>query len=58
MAFIRTKKIKGHKYYYLVESKRVGGSVVQRVLKYLGASPAFPAAKTEKKPKKKKTRSR
>lgn len=36
MAFIRTKKIKGHSYYYLVESYTEDGRVKQRVLKYFG----------------------
>lgn len=36
MSFIRTKKIKGHVYRYLVESVRVNGKIKQRVLKYLG----------------------
>jgi len=38
MAFIRFKWIRGKKYYYLVESKREGGKIKQRVLKYLGTS--------------------
>jgi len=36
MVFIRTKKIKGQKYYYLVENQRVDGKVVQKVLRYIG----------------------
>lgn len=36
MAYIRSKRIAGRKYFYLVECKRVRGRVVQRVLKYLG----------------------
>ena len=36
MAFLRTKTIKGQKYYYLVENRRVGKKVVQKVLKYIG----------------------
>lgn len=36
MAFIRSKKIKGHIYYYLVESYTKEGRIKQRVLKYLG----------------------
>jgi len=54
VAYIRFKTIRGNKYYYLVESKRVGGAVVQHVIKYLGANPTFPVAKKEKKQKKKK----
>ena len=37
MAFVRTKKIKNKTYYYLVESRREGGKVKQKVIKYLGA---------------------
>lgn len=37
MAFIRTKKIKGKNYYYVVEGKRdEEGKVKQKVIKYLG----------------------
>ncbi len=36
MAFIRTKTINGSKYYYLVENRREGKKVVQKVLKYIG----------------------
>jgi len=36
MAFVRTKKIKGGTYYYLVESIREGKRVRQKVIKYLG----------------------
>ena len=36
MAFIRYKKIKGNRYYYLVQSKRVNGRVMQKVLAYYG----------------------
>ncbi len=35
--FIRAKFINGRNYYYLVESKRLGGRVVQRALAYLGS---------------------
>jgi len=38
MAFVRVKWIRGNKYYYLVESRREGKNVKQRVLKYLGTS--------------------
>tara|TARA_Y100000310_G_scaffold345343_1_gene463962 strand:+ start:11789 stop:11974 length:186 start_codon:yes stop_codon:yes gene_type:complete len=38
VAFIRTKTIKGRKYYYLVENRRVGKKVVQKVLRYLGSA--------------------
>ena len=39
MAFVRTKKITGKEYRYLVENYRDGstGKVRQRTLKYLGA---------------------
>ena len=39
MAFIRAKTIRGHTYYYLVESRREGKNVRQKVLKYLGTKP-------------------
>ena len=38
MAYVRSKIIKGHKYYYLAEGYREGGKVRQRVLAYLGAA--------------------
>jgi len=37
MAFVRTKRIKNRTYYYLVESRREGNRVKQKVIKYLGA---------------------
>jgi hypothetical protein len=37
MAFVRTKRIKNRTYYYLVESRREGKKVRQKVIKYLGA---------------------
>ena len=36
MAYLRTKTIKGNKYYYLVESKREGSKVNQKVIRYIG----------------------
>jgi hypothetical protein len=36
MAFLRTKKIKGNTYFYLVRSIREGRKVRQEVLSYLG----------------------
>jgi len=36
MAFVRTKRIKNRTYYYLVESRREGKRVRQKVIKYLG----------------------
>jgi hypothetical protein len=37
MAYIRTKKIKGKNYYYIVEGKRdEEGKVKQKVIQYLG----------------------
>jgi len=36
MAFLRTKRVKGIDYLYLVEGRRVGGKVIQKVIKYLG----------------------
>jgi len=44
MTFIRTKKVKGHTYYYLVESYREGGKVKQRVIRYLGKNKPTPEA--------------
>ena len=36
MAFVRTKRKGNRTYYYLVESKREGNKVRQKVIKYLG----------------------
>ena len=36
MSYLRTKKIKGNTYYYLVKSQRINGKVRQTVLDYLG----------------------
>ena len=36
MPFVRTKKIYGQTYYYLVQNVREGSKVRQKVLKYLG----------------------
>jgi len=36
MAYIRSKKIKGNTYYYIVEGNLVRGKVKQKVIKYLG----------------------
>ena len=36
MAFIRTKRQGNRIYYYLVENKREGRKVKQKVIKYLG----------------------
>ncbi|GAI35566.1 unnamed protein product [marine sediment metagenome] len=38
MAFIRSKVIKGHTYYYLVESIRKGKTVRQVILQYFGTT--------------------
>ena len=38
MAYIRSKKVKGKIYYYLVEGKIVKGKVKQKVILYLGNS--------------------
>jgi hypothetical protein len=38
MAFIRSKKIKGKIYYYIVENQWVMGKVRQYVLMYLGTA--------------------
>ncbi len=37
MTFVRTKRKGNRTYYYLVESKREGNKVRQKVIKYLGA---------------------
>ncbi len=39
MAFVRAKRKGNRVYYYLVESKREGKKVRQKVLKYLGTEP-------------------
>ena len=36
MAYVRSKKVKGQTYYYIVEGKLIRGKVKQKVLKYLG----------------------
>ena len=36
MTYIRSKKIKGQTYYYVVEGKLFRGKVKQKVVKYLG----------------------
>jgi len=36
MAYVRSKKIKGKIYYYLVEGNLVKGKVKQKVLMYMG----------------------
>lgn len=41
MSFIAIKKIKGKKYYYLVESKREGNKVKQKNIAYLGSEKAL-----------------
>lgn len=42
MAYVRKKRLKGHDYYYLVESYRRDGKVKTRTIKYLGTSPDVP----------------
>jgi len=39
VAFVRTKRKGNRIYYYLVESKRDGKKVRQKVIKYLGTEP-------------------
>ena len=36
MVFLRTKKIKGKNYYYIVEAFRKGGKIKQKVVMYVG----------------------
>ena len=43
MAYVRRKRLKGHNYYYLVESFRQDGKVKTRTLKYLGTTPQVPS---------------
>jgi len=42
VAYVRRKRLKGHDYYYLVESYRQEGKVKTRTLKYLGTTPKVP----------------
>jgi hypothetical protein len=39
MSFVRTKTIKGHQYFYLVESVAEGKKVKQVILQYYGRTP-------------------
>ena len=39
MAYVRTKRRGQKLYYYLVESKREGDKVRQRIIRYLGTKP-------------------
>jgi hypothetical protein len=43
VAYVRRKRLKGHDYYYLVESYRQNGKVKTRTLQYLGTTPEVPA---------------
>jgi hypothetical protein len=50
VAFVREKKVRGkdgtiHRYYALVEGRRVGGKVRQRQIAYLGKHPSLEAAR-------------
>ena len=47
MSFVRSKVIKGHTYFYLQASHRVGGSVVSQHIKYLGKSGRFKGSSKE-----------
>jgi len=42
VAYVRGKRLKGHDYYYLVESYRQDGKVKTRTLQYLGTTPEVP----------------
>lgn len=44
MAFIRSKKVGVNTYYYLVESRRVGGKVRQITVAYMGKEPTIEGA--------------
>jgi hypothetical protein len=48
MSFVRKKVIKGHDYYYLVKSKRVGKTVKQIHIAYLGKHPNQKGGKDSK----------
>jgi hypothetical protein len=39
MAYLRVKRVKRGRYYYIMRSERKAGKVSSRVLEYLGASP-------------------
>jgi len=39
MAYLRVKRVKGGRYYYIMRSERRGGKVSSRVLEYLGRDP-------------------
>lgn len=43
MAYVKRKRVKGHDYFYLVESYREKGKVKTRTVKYLGTTPEVPA---------------
>ena len=42
MAYVKRKRVKGHDYFYLVESYRKKGYVRTRTVKYLGKTPEVP----------------
>jgi hypothetical protein len=42
MAYVKRKRVKGHEYFYLVESYREKGKVKTRTVKYLGTTPEVP----------------
>jgi DnaJ family protein A protein 2 len=44
MAFVRSKKVGGRAYYYLVESRRLGGKVVQETVAYMSTCPTIEEA--------------
>ncbi|HIH21224.1 MAG: hypothetical protein QT12_C0033G0008 [archaeon GW2011_AR21] len=44
MSFVRSKRIKGHTYYYLVSSHRQDGKIVQKFEKYVGKNKDKPAS--------------
>lgn len=48
MSFIREKEINGRKYLYLVENKRIGDTVRQKVLRYIGPKSTTPNQQLEK----------
>ena len=40
MAYLVVRRVNGSRYFYIAESKRKGGKVVQKTLEYLGLEPS------------------
>jgi hypothetical protein len=45
MTYVRSKTVKGHTYYYLVEGVREGNKTYQKVIAYLGVHETVEAAR-------------